>query len=130
MKLALIFKIELLSSFHAKNRRILVLIQRKVPRSNFTFNLCDSFQLFLCGSLREKIRYSYSDTSGRTYFIPTYFLISFNFINASTGVNVLISIFSISSLICMRTGSSSWKKLSCILESSAMAFASFLRSPL
>ena len=39
-------------------------------------------------------------------------LISFNFINASTGVKVSISMFKISSFICSKRGSSNWIKLS------------------
>jgi hypothetical protein len=38
---------------------------------------------------------------------PSSRLISFNFINASTGVRVLISVFRMSSLICKSKGSSS-----------------------
>lgn len=41
------------------------------------------------------------------------FLISFSLFNASIGVRLSISRSMISSLICFRTGSSSWKKLNC-----------------
>lgn len=44
-------------------------------------------------------------------YLPSNFLISFNFKRASTGVNVLISVFKISSFICCNTGSSNWKML-------------------
>ena len=47
-------------------------------------------------------------------FPLTIFLISLSFINASTGVRVLMSVFIISSLICINVGSSNWKKLNCI----------------
>ena len=48
------------------------------------------------------------------YFLINIRLISFNFINASTGVKVLMSIFKISSLISSNKGSSRLKKLICI----------------
>ena len=46
------------------------------------------------------------------FHIPVIFLISFNLLSASSGDIRLISRFLISSRICLRTGSSSWKKLS------------------
>ena len=55
------------------------------------------------------------------------FLISFNFIKASTGVKVSIFVFKISSFICNKSGSSSWMKLSCMLSTCLLSFTASSR---
>ncbi len=82
-----------------------VLYQLSYSRSK-TLRLNEQFVKCSLKSVCKYKQYFYISITFAVFFYPpVHFFISFNFISASTGVKVLISIETNSSLICSKTGS-------------------------